>query len=137
MNLGANTHLFSFFPEQGTFLENQPQPPIESYRMVQLARYLINDAYCNSANFKYDMNGRILDFNLPSERLEKIIESGLPFLTSGCPNKSTVISCNRPYSNETPSQALKGQIRNYPFPPTDDDINLIKSQLRLYQSSLQ
>jgi len=28
-DMGALTHLFSFFPEEGSLLENHPQPPID------------------------------------------------------------------------------------------------------------
>ena len=43
-------------------------------------------------------------------------------MTTGCPG------CNRPYANETPSQAAEGLLRNYPFRPTEDDVALIRQQ---------
>ena len=42
-DMGARTHLFSFFPEEGSDLEKTPQPPLGAYRRVQMARYLINE----------------------------------------------------------------------------------------------
>ena len=41
-DMGVRTHLFSFFPEAGSRLQDRPQPPIGQYRRVQLARYLID-----------------------------------------------------------------------------------------------
>ena len=39
-DMGAHTHLFSFFPEYGSLLDDWPQPSYGQYRRVQLARYL-------------------------------------------------------------------------------------------------
>ena len=61
-----------------------------------------------------------LDFGLSNEALNAIIESGLPFRTSGCPD------CNRPFYNEKPS----GPIYNYPKKPNKEEIEKIKKQLR-------
>ncbi|HUT17269.1 MAG TPA: radical SAM protein, partial [Acidobacteriota bacterium] len=50
-----------------------------------------------------------------------IVETGKPFLTSGCPD------CNRPFYNEKPS----GPIYNYPRNIRLEEIEAIKRQLRL------
>jgi len=100
-DMGAPTHLFSFFPERGTLEENRPQPPIDVYRRIQLARYQINNQMP------------------PDVNADELISGGLPFLTSGCGG------CNRPYGNERPSEA----IRNFPFAPDENDIADIRGQL--------
>ena len=70
-------------------------------------------------NFKFDEGGKIIDFGVENETLRKAIESGEPFLTSGCPN------CNRPYYNERPG----GPLYNYPRPLRKDEIEEIKNLL--------
>jgi biotin synthase len=120
-DIGANTHLFSFFPEAESALKDMPPPPIEQYRRIQLARYLIDEELSRFELMKFNSIGQATDFGLDGETLSKVIESGKPFQTSGCPG------CNRPYANERPSQPM----RNFPFPPSEEDIRVIMQQLKL------
>ncbi len=121
-DMGARTHLFSFFPEEGSKLENRPQPPIGQYRRVQLARYLIDNKISRFENMQFNDHDQLVYFGIDKKMLSEIIESGKPFETSGCPG------CNRPYANERPGQP----IRNFPFPPNKLDIKGIKRQLWKY-----
>ncbi len=98
--------LFAFTPICGTALEDNPQPPVPVYRRVQLARHLIFHRIIRYDDMRSDKKGCISDFGIDKEVLTGIIQTGEPFLTSGCPN------CNRPYYNEKPS----GPIYNYPRP---------------------
>jgi len=132
VNLGADPHMFSFFPEKGSIMENHPQPPIGKYRRIQLARYLIQNGYTRIDKMKFNGNSEIIEFGINNSKLNKIIESGEPFVTSGCPDKDGYVACNRPYSNCTPRQAMEGELRNFPFHPNNEDIEIIKRQLREY-----
>lgn len=123
---GAETHLFSFYPERGTILESWPRPSISQYRRVQLARYLIDNEISRYEWMKYDRLGRIIDFGIPKPLLEEVIESGLPFVTSGCPG------CNRPYANERPGEFP----RNFPYVPRGKEIEIIKKQLSIYSHTI-
>ena len=131
-DMGALTHLFSFFPEEGSLLESLPQPPIGKYRRIQLARYLINKGISRYEAMKFDEKGRIIDFGISEEVYNKVVESGLPFMTSGCASKNRENACNRPFSNCTPYQAYIGELRNFPFVPNKKDISIIKRQIRDY-----
>lgn len=111
--------LFAFTPIRGTALEYCSPPSIESYRRVQLARYLIVKGASRFDTMKFDNEGKISDFNIPMQELKPIIESGEPFLTSGCKD------CNRPYYNEKPS----GPIYNYPKKQSKEELEKIKQQL--------
>jgi len=111
--------IFAFTPVRGTALETKPQPPIEKYRRIQLARYLIVKKYARSKNMHFDSTGRLTDYGIKKETLTYIVETGKPFLTSGCPN------CNRPFYNEKPS----GPIYNYPRNIRNEEISAIKQQL--------
>jgi len=132
VDIGADPHMFSFFPEKGSMMENHPQPPIGQYLRMQLARYLIQNNYSNIKQMKFDGSERITNFGADDALLEKIIESGEPFITSGCPDKKGYVACNRPYSNCTPGQAMKSELRNFPFHPEKEDIKIIKRQLKDY-----
>lgn len=98
-DLKISTSLFAFTPIKGTTLQNKAPPSLANYRKIQLARYLIFNRLAIKDQFKFDNEGNIVNFGMDkNEFLFKIIRSGLPFLTSGCP------SCNRPYYNERPGQ---------------------------------
>jgi lipoyl synthase len=124
-DIGGRTHLFSFFPEAGSMLEKQSLPPMDQYRRIQVARYVIDEKITNAADFVYDTDGRVADFALPVDRLDEIINSGQPFRTSGCSGYDGEVACNRPYANSRPGE----DIRNYPFAPDKEDIEKIRGQL--------
>jgi len=123
-NLGGKTHLFSFYPEQGSKLAESSSCDVSQYRRVQLARYLIDHDLCLAEKMGFDDNGRLTDFGLTKERLDEIIDSGAPFQTSGCPGKTMEGACNRPFGDGPPSD-----IRSFPFRPNKDDLRLIRIAL--------
>ena len=111
--------LFTFTPVRGTTLEAKLAPPLEVYRRVQVARYLIVSRKTRFEDMRFDAEGKIVYFGVSKKVLEQIITSGLPFRTSGCPD------CNRPFYNEKPS----GPIYNYPRMPREEEIGKIKKEL--------
>jgi biotin synthase-related radical SAM superfamily protein len=119
INSGVYPSLFAFTPIQGTALEDKPQPSIEEYRRVQLARYFIMRRETQFRNMRFDGKGRIIVFGVSKNQLEEAISHGHVFQTSGCPN------CNRPYYNERPS----GLMYNFPRQLLPDEISEIKEQL--------
>jgi biotin synthase len=72
--------------------------------------------------------GRLTGFGIPDVEIQHYIEMGVPFMTSGCPGVTMENACNRPFANETPSQAEQGLMRNFPFRPNTMDVEKIKSQ---------
>ena len=133
VNIGADPHNFSFFRELGSAMENHPQPPIGQYRRIQLARYLIQYGYSDIGKMKFNEKEQVIDFGVNGVKLNEIIESGEPFVTSGCPDREGRVACNRPYSNCTPRQAMEGELRNFPFHPDEEDIEIVKRQVREYE----
>jgi biotin synthase-related radical SAM superfamily protein len=121
-DIGARVHLFSFYPEKGVAMEDLPQPPIEKYRRIQLARHLIDRGKSQFEKMRFE-SGRLTDFGLPRDALLQTLRKGTAFMTTGC------TGCNRPYANETPTQAMHGLFRNYPFPPNALDIQTIEKQM--------
>jgi biotin synthase-related radical SAM superfamily protein len=121
VNMGVLPALFAFTPIPGTALENNPQPPVSVYRRIQIARHLIFHGIVRYGDMRFDEKDRISDFDVDKEVLTGIIQTGDPFLTSGCPN------CNRPYYNEKPS----GPIYNYPRPLTEKETAQILQELKI------
>ncbi|MHA1237831.1 MAG: radical SAM protein [Candidatus Odinarchaeia archaeon] len=124
-DLGAETHLFSFYPEPRSLLANHSPPPVDQYRRIQIARYLINNNISRYDLMKFDAEERVIDFGISPDKLREIIEDGEAFMTSGCPDRDGCVACNRPYANERPGDI----IRNYPFKPEKQDIEEVKKQL--------
>ena len=128
-NMGAYTHLFSFFPEMGSPMEKHSSPPLGQYRRIQLARWIINESLGSASQMKFDENGRLIDLGMD---IESLIQIGEPFMTSGCPGRDGKVACNRPYGNERPS----GPIRNFPFMPEAEDIEEIRQQLGSWKNGI-
>ncbi|MCD4670748.1 MAG: radical SAM protein, partial [Actinomycetia bacterium] len=80
--IGAMTHLFSFYPEAGSLLEDRNVPDLLKYRKIQIAVYLINQKGLTPDIIKFDNKGSIIAFDCS---LEEIVEEGFAFMTSGCP----------------------------------------------------
>jgi biotin synthase len=126
-DLGGWTHLFSFFPEADSAMAEHPQPPMDQYRRIQLARYLIDNGLSRSDRFVYEDGGQLKAFGLPGKDLDAVVDSGEPFRTSGCEGYDGQVACNRPYANSKPGP----YIRNFPFPPEKHDILRIRKQMGL------
>ena len=121
-DIGVETHLFSFYPEVDSILENWIRPPISQYRRIQLARYLINSGLTKANEMVFNSYGQIIDFGVSNIKLREIVESGEPFITSGCPG------CTRPFANERPGE----QLRNYPYPPDNRESKKFIKQIGTY-----
>ena len=111
--------LFAFTPIPGTGLANESQPPIEKYRRIQVARYLIVQGTARYEDMSFDEKEDLSEFGVDDQILLQVVEKGEAFLTSGCPD------CNRPYYNEKP----RGLMYNYPRKLSPDDVSSIKKQL--------
>lgn len=124
-DLGGHSHLFAFFPERGSLMEDWPACDPGAWRRVQLARYLIDYGGGRVDRMAFDAQGRLTDFGYPRDALEALISRGTPFRTSGCPGPQPDVSaCNRPYGDSPPSRIL-----SYPFPLEAADVALVRSQL--------
>jgi len=124
-DMGGWTHLFSFFPETDSVMSDHKMPEMNHYRRIQLARYVIDENINHGERFIYDDTGRIVGFGVSPDKLDQVIDSGEPFRTSGCKGYDGQVACNRPFANSRPGP----DIRNYPFPPDENDILRIRKQM--------
>jgi biotin synthase-related radical SAM superfamily protein len=105
-NLRAIVGLFAFTPVRGTAMQDQPPPPLDTYRRMQVVRHLITHDLATLGDFAFSAEGQLVSFGRPD--LAKVLADGVAFQTSGCPD------CNRPFYNERPG----GPLYNYPRPLT-------------------
>ena len=124
-DMGGYTHLFSFFPEAGSGLAETLPPALPVYRRIQLARYMIDHGLTSASAFSFDQKDRIADFGVDQGTLDRVMDQGQCFMTSGCPGETMEAACNRPFANERPGP----EIRNFPFPLNEADKTLCRSQL--------
>ncbi|MGN2389936.1 radical SAM protein [Pelomicrobium sp. G1] len=126
-DMGGHNHMFAFFPERGSLMEDWPPVDRAQWRRVQLARFIIDYAGGRIDDMQFDEAGRVVDFGLPEDELEALIRSGKPFRTSGCPGKDDeeVSACNRPYGDSSPTD-----IRSFPFALNRRDVAIVRRQMR-------
>lgn len=118
-DLGTTVGLFAFTPLRGTPLQNVSQPPLDVYRRMQAARYLVCVKGVRMDGFDFSSGGRLLGFGETNG--EALLADGRAFETSGCPD------CNRPFYNERPG----GVMYNYPRPLTAEEAQTALEELRL------
>lgn len=95
--------IFMFTPIQHTPMENHPRPPIEIFRRIQLARYLLLYKRNPVERFQFSESGALIKITAFSkEKLKGIIEKEIAFYTAGCPG------CNRPYYTSKPGKEPSG-----------------------------
>ncbi|MHB1951062.1 MAG: radical SAM protein [Acidiferrobacteraceae bacterium] len=125
-DLGGHNHMFAFFPERGSLMEDWEPVPRDQWRRVQLGRFIIDYAGGRVEGMCFDETGRVVDFGLDRDQLDQLIRSGKPFQTSGCPgrNDEEVSACNRPYGDSTPSD-----IRSFPFALNARDVEIVRRQM--------
>ena len=125
-DMGGHNHMFAFFPERGSMMEDWPPVERGQWRRVQIGRYLIDYAQVEVTQMQFDKHGRVTDFGIAGDKLENLIASGLPFRTSGCPGNEAddISACNRPYGDSLPSDIL-----SFPFAPQGHDIATILRQM--------
>lgn len=125
-DLGGHNHMFAFFPERGSLMEDWPAVDRGQWRRVQLARFLIDFRGVRVDAMDFDADGRVVDFGVARAELDALIASGTPFRTSGCPGKDDdrVSACNRPYGDSSPTDIL-----SFPFAPAAEDVAAVQRQL--------
>jgi len=124
-DMGGHNHMFAFYPEKGSLMEDWPPVDRGQWRRVQLARYIIDYAGGNFRDMRFDEEGRVIEYGVPQAKLESLISSGVPFQTSGCPGKEDNISaCNRPFGDSSPTDIL-----SFPFALKKRDVKKIQRQL--------
>jgi len=110
--MGITVGLFAFTAIRGTALEETSQPALESYRRLQILRYLVANDLVDREVVSADESGK-LELKNDAAWLRETLSSGEAFRVTGCSG------CNRPYYNERP----RGPMYNYPRPLSEDEVH--------------
>jgi biotin synthase len=76
---------------------------------------------------KFDESGKITDFGIPFKNVAEIVERGAAFQTTGCPGRTEISACNRPFGDSSPKN-----IRSFPFELNAADLNRVRKELLEY-----
>jgi biotin synthase len=124
-------YLFCFNPEPDSRLADHPKSPIRRWRRMQLAKHLIEEKGFRMEHFDFDDEGSLTriagDPAEPDDIVRAVVESGIPFMTDGCPGPQGEPGCTRPYGSYGPAEPF----RDFPFLPEGEDMTAIRSELAL------
>ncbi len=120
-------YLFCFNPEPDSRMAEHPKSPIQRWRRVQLAKHLIETEDWDLDRFRFDADGNLLNMRGDESFVNGVVDTGVPFVTNGCPGESGEPGCTRPYGSYRPSESF----RDFPFVPTGDDLIEIRQQMAL------
>ena len=121
------SYLFSFNPEPDSRLGEAPRAPLRRWRRVQLVKHLVETEGYDLEDFRFDDDGSLALLAAAPESLERVIETGRPFTTDGCPSSGGEPGCTRPYGSYRPSEPF----RDFPFDPDPADLAGIRADLAL------
>lgn len=120
-------YLFCFNPEPDSRMGDHPKSPIQRWRRVQLAKHLIETEGWDLDRFSFDADGNLLNIRGDERLVNEVVDTGIPFVTNGCPGENGEPGCTRPYGSYRPSETF----RDFPFVPTGDDLTEIRQQMAL------
>jgi biotin synthase len=121
------SYLFCFNPEPDSRLADHPKSPLRRWRRVQLAKHLIETEGFRADQFDFDADDNLSVLGGDTTVVERSVESGIPFMTNGCPGAGGEPGCTRPYGSYRPSEP----IRDFPFLPDAADLAGIRTDLAL------
>jgi biotin synthase len=123
------SYLFCFNPEPDSRMGEHPKSELRRWRRIQLAKHLVETDGFVAAQFDFDADDNLAALDGDAAVVERSIESGIPFMTNGCPGAGGEPGCTRPYGSYRPSEP----IRDFPFVPNPDDLAGIRSDLALHE----
>jgi len=123
------SYLFCFNPEPDSRMGDHPKSTIRRWRRIQLAKHLIETDGFRKEQFGFDASGNLTGLDGDATVVERSVESGIPFMTNGCPGAGGEPGCTRPYGSYRPSEPF----RDFPFLPEEADLAAIREEMHIEQ----
>lgn len=121
------SYLFSFYPEDGTSMEGHPRPGLTRWRRLQLVNAALGRGLIEASRLRFGPGGELTGIDAPPEALERLVATGQPFMTDGCPDESGQVVCTRPFGSYRPGEPF----RDFPFRPAEGDMRRLRRELKL------
>jgi len=123
------SYLFCFNSEPDSRMADHPKSPLRRWRRIQLAKHLIETEGFSASQFDFDGDDNLSVLDGDASVVDRSVESGIPFMTNGCPGAGGEPGCTRPYGSYRPSEPF----RDFPFLPEPNDLAGIRSDLALHE----
>jgi biotin synthase len=120
-------YLFCFNPEPDSRMAEHPKSSLQRWRRVQLAKHLVETEGYDLHQFDFDGEGNLAHLSGNRRDIDAIVDTGVPFLTNGCPGENGEPGCTRPYGSYRPAEGF----RDFPFTPNAQDLIDIRQQMKL------
>lgn len=121
------SYLFCFNPEPDSRMGHLSKTPVERWRRIQLAKFLLEERGLDPAAFVFDDDGALARIRAPRDLVDEVVHDGHAFMTNGCPSSGGEPGCTRPMGSWRPTESP----RDYPWQPTAEDEREIRAQLDL------
>ncbi|WP_372787911.1 radical SAM protein [Paraconexibacter sp.] len=121
------SYLFCFNPEPDSRMGHVEKTPVQRWRRIQLAKFLLEEEGLDPGAFRYDDDGGLVRIHAPRDLVERVVDDGWAFMTNGCPSSGGEPGCTRPMGSWRPTESP----RDLPWQPTDADLRDIRTQLDL------
>lgn len=123
------SYLFCFNPEPDSRLGGHQKSLLQRWRRIQLVKHLIESEGIGADHLDFDSRGNLIHLRGEEPVVRSAVESGVPFMTNGCPGENGEPGCTRPYGSYRPSEPF----RDFPFQPDPSDLGQIDSDLALHE----
>ncbi|MHB2023086.1 MAG: radical SAM protein, partial [Mycobacteriales bacterium] len=82
------SYLFCFNPEPDSRMGEHPKTALTRWRRIQLAKHLVETEGYGLERFRFDEMGNLAHIQDDASRLDVVVQSGVPFVTNGCPGEN-------------------------------------------------
>ncbi len=121
------SYLFCFNPEPDSRMGHVEKTPVQRWRRIQLAKFLLEEEGLDPDAFRYADDGALARIHAPRDLVERVVDAGWAFMTNGCPSSGGEPGCTRPMGSWRPTESP----RDLPWQPTGEDLREIRDQLAL------
>ena len=121
------SYLFCFNPEPDSRMGALPKTPLQRWRRVQLAKFLLEERGIAPEQFRYDDAGALVRIHAPRGLVEAVVADGHAFMTNGCPSSGGEPGCTRPMGSWRPTEPP----RDFPWRPRGAELDGIRAALDL------
>jgi biotin synthase len=121
------SYLFCFNPEPDSRMGALPKTPLQRWRRVQLAKFLLEERGIAPEQFRYDDAGTLVRIHAPRGLVEAVVADGHAFMTNGCPSSGGEPGCTRPMGSWRPTEPP----RDFPWRPRGAELDGIRAALDL------
>jgi lipoyl synthase len=121
------SYLFCFNPEPDSRMGDRDKTPLERWRRIQLAKFLLEERGLDPSSFRFDDGGALVRIHAPRALIDEVVHDGHAFMTNGCPSSGGEPGCTRPMGSWRPTE----DPRDFPWRLDAGEVRAIATALDL------